>query len=461
MAKLYRPRMALRLTVPLPQGGAFQPITFDVPVVRARLESNDHNRADTLSVTLDWVDTGVDPRWISGATCEFYLGPATDAGQWQPSEKDLRFVGRLVKPARKGKGDTLSVECEFHDYTSFFLVAKPVATSAIPGYSDRLDEAWAKLCVSVPGAGELADNLDMQGFDEWPVLGAGVAARFKKRGSLQTEPKVDAWAVWQQAVGQLGLITYFLLDRCIVTTAEDYYTGADPPRIVWGLNLLDFTEERNNDRVQKGVILQSYDPIGGRTLESIYPPETDARIQALVPKKGSVSARPRKKPPKVDLRKEYDVFQYAGVTDQATLDAVAQRVYAERSKQELEGTVVTKDMDAATASGATFDLLDLRSGDTIEIRFLDTRDAEFVALFSSVGDRVTYLVGLGYTEPVAQIIATNVSSLSSKSSQFYCKTVTTSVDSEGDSGSFAIEIAYCNKIAVDGGADTSADTSGD
>lgn len=438
--KTYRPRAALVLTVPLPKGGgSFEPYTYTVPVSRAQLTSNDHNHADTLTVTVDWLDAGTDPRWIAGATAEFYLGNAGAAGEWSPSERDLRFVGRMVKPSRRCEADKLSVELEFHDYTSFFLLAKPFATAGVPRFTDDLRQAWARICEHTPGAEELGDNIEFLGVEEVPVLGQAVVPRFRKAGKLQHSPQTDAWAIWQQAVGAAGLISYIELDQCVVTTALDYYTAAAPPRFVWGRNLLTFEEHRNGDFALKPVGITSFDPITGRTIEVIHDP-----LQRTI----KVGARKRKggKAPKVktDLS-QVEFFQFSGVTDEDALRRIAERVYEERSRQAMEGSLTTADMDAATADDQEMDLLELGAGDLIDVRFMDSDDAAFVREFPSVERRVAYLVGRGYTESVARVIANNVDFMTNLSSQFYVKSVETEIDLSGD-GSFKLTVNYINKI---------------
>jgi hypothetical protein len=438
MGLFFRPRALLRLAVVV--HGQNDPITFEVPVVRARHARNDHNHADTLEVTVDWADTGVDPRWIASAIGEYHLGTADERGSWEPSEFNRRFIGRLVEASRVGDGDAVRVEMTFHDYTSFFILAKPVASDAVPLYSDTLDQAWARLCETVPGAQDL-DELELRGLDSTPVIGDGVAARFKKRGALHIKPGIDAWALWQQTVGMAGLISFFDQDVCVVTTARDLYTSDSPPRILYGKNLLSFSEHRNNDRAAKGVIITSYDPIKGVSLEASFNPHA-GNVKKVGAKKKSRKARV------IDVSKEYDVFAYPGVTEQTALDALCERVYFERARQELEGTVATGDMVAETSGGAMFDLLSLGSGDAIEIRFLGDEDVQFVKNFDTVQKRATYLERLGYTPQVAQIIAANVDSIGTRSNLFHVKSVTSTIESSGadGGGSFRLEIAYCNKI---------------
>lgn len=443
--KVYRPRAALALTIPLRRNGELEAFTYTVPVQRFHHTQNDHNHADTLTCSVDWIDAGVDPRWIASATCEFYLGNASEDGEWVPNADDLRFVGRLVKPSRACSGDNLTVELEFHDYTSFFLLAKPLATAGVPLYTDDLKEAWARICGQVPGAEELADNIIFEGLETIPKLGAAVVPRFRKAGKLQVSPQNDAWSVWQQAVGAAGLISFFRLDQCVVTTATDIYTAADPPRFVWGKNLLSFSEQRNNDFALRAVGLVSYDPTTGKTIEVIHDPlHKTIKVSAKKSKSG--------KAPKVkkDLS-QVDFFQYPGVTDEEALRKIAVRVYEERSRQAMEGSLSTVDMDTETADGAAFDLLTLSAGDVIEVRFLETGDVEFVKRFDSVDDRTDYLMGKGYTEEVARIIAINVDSYTDFSSQFYVKSVETEADFTGE-GSFKISVNYINKIDPKTGA---------
>lgn len=454
MARIYRPRALLRLTIPLPDasGDEYEPFTYDVDVRRVRLERNDHNHADALQVEVDWIDAGVDPRWIAGGTCELYLGAADEYGAWEPSDDNLRFVGRMVKPARQASAESLRVTLDFHDYTSFFLVAKPVSTDGTPLYSDNLQQAWERLCSVVPGVEALKDNLRFVGVSTPPLIGSAVSQRFRTLGQVPVKPNSDAWAIWQQVVGMCGLIGYFEYDQCVVSTATDFYTATSTPRLLWGRNILEFSERRNNDRGLRGVGITSFDPLTGTSLESIYDPLAGKRKAHKPPAKAHSKKTKRATKPKVDQNPEIDFFQYPGVTDQARLDEIARRVYEERSRQELEGTVVTCDMDAETTNADEFDLLTLSSGDTIEVRFLDSDDADFVKQIQSRSDRVNYLVAeRGYTPQVAQIVAANVENMTAKSNLFYVKSAVTELETDESGGKFRVSIEFINKIDIDGG----------
>lgn len=460
MSRVYRPRWLLRLTVPVWRSGDWTYITFDVVPTRVRLELNDHNHADALDVDLDLAGSGVDPRWISGATCALYLGSADEDDVWEATDANLRFAGRAVKVTRSLRAESIRVEKTFHDYTSFFLLAKPVATDGIPLYSDTLTDAWARLCAAIPiggidqvagkgrsGVDALKDNLLFVGLNApGPVIGSAVAQRFRKLGKVPVKPGVDAWAVWQQVVGMMGLISYFDLDRCVVTTATDLFTLGNAPQIVYGRNLLEMSETRNNDRGLRGVGITSYDPLTGKSLEAIYDPLAGKRKPLKKSKGKSKSAAP--------ASEEIDYFQIPGVTSQEQLEAIARRAYEERSIQAVEGSVTTADMTAETTRGDEFDLLDLRPGDSVEIRLADADDISILQSVGFINQRVSFLVEeRGYSPAVAEIVARNVDRLTAASSLFYVKAVEITAEATEDGGSLRVRIDYMSKIDVTAGDD--------
>ncbi len=436
---LYRPRA--RAILRTPAGGDVR--TFPVRVRRAQLESNDHNHADTLKLSAEWRDAGVDPRLLGNATVDFYLGDASDAGRWQPTRRDLRFVGiatRVARTARESEG--FSVEIEFHDFTRLFLKAKPFGTSGIPDYSQTLDDAWRRIVSQTPGAAVLASRLRRQGFDTWPTLGTAVAARFAKIGKVPTKPNTDAWAVWQQCVGMMGLISYVKLDEVIVTTSTDYYTAKDPPRLVWGRNILSMAESRDADRANRGVGITSFEPLSGTTLEALWPPVGDEHVrhkQVGAKKAGDESA--------LRQAEERDYFAYPEVTNPDALLEIAKRVYEERSRQELEGSLHTAEMRVATLGGSDFDLLALAAGDVLRVEF-EQREREQLASLGGMQARVDYLVARGYSESTAEVIAASADDFGQLDPNFFTKRVTTTFEADDSDGKFEIEVNYCNRIAI-------------
>jgi hypothetical protein len=427
-----------------------QLISFPVRLRRAWWESNDHQHADVLRLTAEWRDAGADPRLLSSATVQFYLGNADDEGNWSPDQSTLRFIGTLVRArriAREAEGFT--VELEFQDYTSFFLRAK-LPPEGVPDYSQSLSDAWARICDNTgyldPGGSStivstvsaLRDRLTPVGQlaqGSLPSLGSAAAPRFARLGArVPTKPNADAWAVWQQCAGMCGLISYIRKDQCILALAQDYYSDHNPPRLVWGRNILEMTESRNADMAGKGIGVTSFDPLTNRTLESFYPPLGSAAQKRAVSSGGAQS-------------QHYEMFPYTGITDQATLDGLARRIWEERSRQELEGQLTTAEMFTDTVSGDSFDVLTLGPGDALRVEF-EEKDKEALRSIPTVEGRIAYLTARGYSDGVAELIAKDADAFAGASPEFCVKRVTADFQTDGESGSFDIQVSFANRIQV-------------
>lgn len=471
---LYRPRMAANLSVAT-IGSASQKTAQDkdgsgvtvIPIRlrRASLELNDHNHADSLKIQTEWADAGFDPRILSNATIDFYMGNADARGLWNTDASTLRFTGiatRVQRQARKDEG--FVVDMEFLDYTTLFLKAKPFPNRGIPDLSQTLDEAWRRICDHVgprdpndptkiiSQVGALRDALLPIGLGtSFPKLGASVAPRLAKLGSIPARPEMDAWAVWQACVGSLGLISYVRRNDVIVAKATDYYnqSAANPPRMVWAKNIFAWQESRRSDLAGKGVGITSYDPLTGTAMEAVYPPFGDERTlhKRISAKKAGDDAAAR-------AASDYEYFAVPGISNQRALEDVARRVYEERSRQELEGTFRTVEMfaDRETDTGAQFDLLNLGAGDVVRVEF-DQFAKETVPL--SIEAKKQLLMARGYSDGAADVIARNYDDITRLSPTFLTKRVQVELDSgaAGKGGSFEVEVSYCNRIQISGDTD--------
>lgn len=474
--KTYYPRMAATLFVPVDKdpsksadpprtwGGQEDPpaegaISFAVRVRKAKLESNSHNHADSLHLTIEWFDAGIDPRSLRNATVEFYMANAESDGTWTPSRDNLRFVGvcvRVERGARAAEG--FHVEMEFLDYTSFFLKQKPFSARGLPPFSARLDQAWRQICDHVGWSSNdnpdvihssvkiLRDHLVLEGknLTAFPKLGTAAAPRFERLSRVTPPAGADAWAVWQQCCGMLGLISFILKDQCIVTTATDYYngTGEKPPRFIWTKNILGWKEARKASVVGEGVGLTSFNPITGTTLEALYPDPHDPRLQHkhIAAKKAGDEASWR-------AASKYVYFAVPEITSQAALNAKAQSVFEERARQDLEGTIVTSELfvERDNAQGETFDLLTLAAGDNITVEFDEDMRTEMAHLPTDHA-RIEVLTRRGYNEGAAKVVVANLANVPFWSPQMLVKKVDITLESTNEGGSFEVEINYCSKF---------------
>lgn len=458
---IYRPNMLVELDVPYlgtaaersKQEGSKESITIRLPAREFVIENNSHLHADSCKLVVDWKDTTLDTRMLDDAVVTVYFDEGDDFGRWKPTVDNTVFIGHLRNPERvleEGSPGTLTLDCI--DYTGLFLAAKPFGSSGIPEYSDTLEGAWRRICSQTPGAGVLADNLVAVGTDvslDTP-LGAAVASRFASLSKVPTHPDTDAWAVWLQCVGMLGLISYIDQDVCIVTSATNYYTEKDPPLFIWGENLTRLSESRMTIDVKGGVGLVSFDPLTGKTLEAFYPPIGDPRAQRKL-----TAAKKKKQKPVTELSQERDkrhIFTMWGVTDPGMLLTIAERVWNQISRQELQGKLETPHIQIPTAKGRLFNLMKLKSGGDIRVQFADgLRD--YITGLASDNARIAYLVEQGYPVDTATLLARNAEAFKALGDTFYVDSVRKSFTLDEDGGGdFKVEVTFINKIEVTRGA---------
>ena len=465
---IYKPRAYARMTVPI-AGTAAQKtamnatddvVTVDFIPMRVTIISNDHNHADECHLTAPWKAAGVDPRFLADATVEVWLQHVDRGDGDVDLTREPQFIGIMTRPRRVGgEGQGMLIDLEFYDYTTLFLESKDFPNDGVPDYDQTLDDAWRRICDHTgrvnPDTGELdttvralRDRLELVGLDFFPVLGKAVAKRIAKLGKFPVKPSSNAWEVWQQVVGSMGLISFIRKDKCIVTTATDYYTSNNPPRFIWGKNVAKMSEQRDTKLAGTGIGITSFDPLTGTTLEALWPPVGDAALH-----RKRLSAKVGGDFDEVRRAESRHYYEYYGVTDPAVLLAIAKRAYEERSRQDVEGTILTYEMTVEdSVRGEEFDLLELASGDVVRIEF-SPEDTEVLGQLTSDDQRISYLMGRGYSEGSARVLVANMKGFANLEPTFFVKAVRTTLDAmSGEGGTYETEISYLNRIHISGAA---------
>ncbi len=461
---IYRPRMAAKLLVPTDLGRAGEGSGLEFPIRprSATLTVNDHNHADELELECQWSDLGLDPRWARSASVEFHMGEADERGDFAPDSKagskTLRFMGIADKIERKADdGGGQIARMTFRDFTALFLAMKPFPTKGLPSFADNLKSAWERICDHVgyrtedggiiSNVSQLRGRLEFRGgVDAERPLGESVASRFRRLATVPAKDKSDAWAIWQQCVGMLGLVSYIDRDRCVVTTSTDLFASnpEEAPKLVWGSNILEMSETAIAPRDSKGIGLSSYDPLTGKTIEATYAPPSEVKVPRVRANRKHATGTIAE--PTEDL----EWFEYHGVTDPSRLEEIAKRVFLERSQQELEGTLMTSEMRVGRAGNAraSIDLLTLRAGDSIRVE-IDPLDVSGVLSIAGVDDRTRYLIDRGYNPSAAAILARNAKRLMEFGRTFKVRSARIHLAADGDAGEFSVHVEYMNQIRLE------------
>lgn len=444
--KYYRPEMKLILSVPYfgktaredhQTKGQDRVDGIEVLVRKATLERNNHLEADTLSVDVEWMDAGVDPRWMKNAMAAFYMGD-TYGGKELLTDDNLRFTGVLVNCRRTGNYDSgFSVSMNFHDYTTLFINTKPFPSAGIPHIDDTIITAWHRICdytgwydpatESVTSSVKLLrDNIAVLGILDVKFSNA-LPKRFTEfpGGQLQPKEGSSAWDVWQYAIGTLGLTSFIDRNSCIVLPSQQYYKKTDAPIAIWGKNVYEMDESINAHTSNKGIRLVSFDHSKGEIIESFYPPPGDPRIKVK-----RAHAKSKHYTPSEIQSAQYETLEYYLAQTQGQLDAIAEAAYNEWARQEIEGSFKTGEMwiESKTDSSQLLDLLSFRHGQSIFVE-IDEEDKEKLKnQFKNPKDRINYLVDRGYSEKIAELIVGNLEAFDTLTSEFHINKIVASLD---------------------------------
>jgi len=467
---IYRPRMTAVLEVPTfgstrmkdEQAAGTETTLVPVEVKAATWERNDHLTADTLVLEVEWMDAGIDPRFLKNATVDFWLGDIRSQDTLQTA-KHHRFKGVCTKARRQLRSDHgADVVLEFSDYTSLFLANKPLPVDGVPSYDQTLQEAWERICDFTGWYDENAPNgvhsnvknlRDRLRFKDFSLasakLGDVVPGRFSKAGvKLSIKNDDNSWGVWQYCMGILGLISYIDGDECIVASTTEFWSRSTAPRFIWGKNIIDLNEQINTSISNKGIRLVSYSTLENKVLEAFYPPPGDKRIHV----KRNVAKKKTYKADQIQSD-QYITYEYHGIQVQQALDNVAKAAYLEFSRQEIEGSFTTSEMflphkeTTFKLSGSDergLDVLTLRAGDAIGVE-IDEKSKQLLGNMSSAEQDI-YLARRGYSPQIGELIKKNMSALSSLEPVFHITRTVTRIEPD----KFEVEIHYHNLVDLKG-----------
>ena len=431
-------------------------VEFYCPLVKARVTKNDFNSADEAEVDIAYAQAPFDPRLLSNAIVYVYLANAAGTGEWRPQPTDLRFVGIVNSAERTLDDEHKTVRLRALDYTTLFLSMKPYPQSTgSPLLSQTLRQAWATVCDHVgfydftTPTGQLTSSVsdlraNIRGIPDDSLLdqpiGSAMLSRIAQLGAVQIPHEADGWAAWRACVDPLGLLTWIDGDTCWVAQAPDYYSAKNPAVFQYGQNVKMVSESRDVSNLNgKGIHLTSFDPVTGKTLESFFPHRDDQRV---VKKRLNATRTPGA--PGLAPVTDYEHQTYPYSCTQDSLNAVAERVWEERSRQELEGRLTTNKMTVLAKDGKTqIDLLGMKHGDQIIVA-LDQVALDEMRKLPTTFARSYYLLQRGFSASIAALIARDQGYLSRLLPTFVVKQVTFDYDSEAQS--FNTEVSFCSRI---------------
>jgi len=438
------PLGAIDVGQPSPSVSAAPPddltVLANIPVISAEIERNGLAQADTATIEIPWSSFPVDPRIIRASSVVLTIGivPPEDfeAGMEGQSRDDGSLVSTVQSsgemPIRHAatfygfvdkwgvkygeRGENLSLQCRD--------MSAPIRDAKL-GTNDRIDltlpiDQGVSSFLDTLGPTTRGIQVVYRGTGDPPTPGDTQSPRRRTRrgrdASRATAGGNDAsaWDHITDVVRGLGLIPimrgYFL----VLQEPRTLYSTADTTQMVYGRNLSSLEFERSLQGERSPTIeVRSYDPDRGRTLWGRYPVVGGARASGVLgidqppgPTRASTVT-----PSGANPDDAIQTYVVSGVNDPARLVIVAQNIFEQIGRSEIQGRFETSDPDSYGLPGEGR-MLTLQSGHSVEIMMAtcddslssgtetETTSARLQAM--SRARRSDYLILIGFERQVAE-----------------------------------------------------------
>lgn len=413
---------------------------------------NDYTRADTFSCSIDYSEFPFDPRCIRALGITIHVQDKrqtfitnknspnfNNLNLIEPTAENTIFTGFADEESIDFDDTNRTVKFEGRDFTSL-LVDAPYTGKSIE-LTTPLDVLIQRLINELPSAQNLVVENRTPG--SLPTLGQ-FAPDYSPLGQVRGAKKKEKyWDVITDLAQRAGLIAFIELDKLVLTQPRVLYADSNPYQFIYGRNLSSLSFSRKLGR-QKGIniLVRSLDIESKNVVDVKIPEQADpAWAQSI-----GVGVE-RQKIQKVDRNgeiKEEDApfltFNVPDVVDFNQLREIAQGVYEEIGRQQIEGSISTNEM-CVLQDGVEFDILKIRNGTPIKIE-IDQGDLEGIGRIRSESARERFLISRCYSPRVARALARTLGKFETR---FYTRSVDFTVNQDG----FSMDLDFVNFIELD------------
>lgn len=417
---------------------------------------NDHKTSDTFSMDIDYKTFPFDPRIIRYCGVTVYVqdmqslvNPNGSLNTIRPIDSSAVFAGFVDEESISFDDTKRNVHFEGRDFSGLLIDQKYLEQVPIDLHGP-LDLAIGNFLAQFPATKEivLTDiNLKPIPAGSLPILGTFYKSGVDPHGGqMNTSGHETYWDIINSMVTQAGLICYMHLNALVITTPRNLFGTQADAKFIYGKNVKTFTMKRKLGRL-KNFNLLVRSRVGSTVNEARIPLEafTDWATSYGIPQ--AAVTVPVMRPDGTLDNSTGNIAPYIsfpvqqGIADKGALIRIGQSAYETYSRQQIEGTIETRDMLTHSAAVPQIDLTQLDIGQPIALE-IDTDDLTAISRFPNVSTRIDYLIQRNYARDVAVAFATSMGKFSQS---FYTKSYTLQM---GQDTGFSLKINFVNIIKL-------------
>jgi hypothetical protein len=290
------------------------------------------------------------------------------------------------------------------DYTALLLAKQwpPTARGKprrIP-VGRKLDVILREILLEADDTGRLEITLENITAGDVPIVSP--QSNGQKRG-ITVEQSTNYWEVMYKLAIRHGFILFVRGLKVVLTKPQNLPDDKAERirRMVWGRNIESLTMDRHlGKEVAPAIVIHAYDQTLREPMVVDFPVGHFKGVKANT--RAAKKAGETGTTTKTD---EYQIIPVYGITDRATLQAMARSLYEQIGSGERTVTFSTKDL--TDLAETEHDLLDLAAGDAVTVEFDEFNVNRALLANPDVKPAVKFqhLVDRGFGEQIAQIIA--------------------------------------------------------
>lgn len=429
---------------------------YSLSVVARRISVtiNDYMQADTFSCEIDYKQFPFDPRSLRACGVTIHmenmekLYDQDKLTAIKPTLDNRLFIGFVDEEGIKFDDNHRTVKLEGRDFTAILIDRKYTRQGGLD-LTKRLDVLIQGLLDELRETAAI--EIDNRTGTDLPVI-AKFAPDFHPLGTLRNRQENESyWNVIVDLASRAGLVAYIELDKLVLTKPRAIYTRKAALQFIFGKNIKDLSYKRKLGRKKNfNVAVRSLNMNlkDNPVITAEIPKEAKAdwvaatgipaeRVQIPVINTDGSKGTPRDAP--------IMSFLIPDIANKDALIARGQEIYEELSRQQIEGTLETKEMEVMDGKNDCFDLLQIRNGTPIKVT-IDQGDLKGFHGINrlDVDAREQFLIKRCFDKKVARALAQSMSN-ERMDSPFYTKSAQFILDAEQG---FTLKLDFINFIEL-------------